>query len=465
MGWSNLIQALIGRIKRFARHGVHSGLTRDHVIWAYKLFLDREPESESVIQGKLNAWRTVRDLRGEFISSPEFRLNNPQVCAEDGGNTFARAALSLGRPASAAADFDVQCDQEKFLTLTQRSPGRGHFETMRASETEWELSGWILHPDRPSTLIRARLDGRPVGEMPPEWRADVAPCLPAIAHGGLSGFRVKVPRRAGRARLEVSCHQADETLTEIKTTIDSGFIDLPTPPPDLMRRVTGSSEADFFLADGARSYTDFVDALAGYRELASLSRMLDWGCGCGRLSRLFLRAHPNLEIHGCDIDTEAVDWCCGNIGGGHFRAVDPMPPTTYDDGAFDLVIGYSVLSHLMPDAQFAWLAEIRRLLAPGGLFLASIHGIFASRFVFGTFEPDGSRCPFQRQAPPAELIARGFLDGGDDLALDGIAPVGYYHGVFQTPEWTRRHWSKFFRILDIREAGMQNYQDLVIMVR
>jgi len=54
-------------------------ITREHVIWAYRLFLDREPEDEYVILGKLGVWETTKELRTHFMSSSEFQLKNPQV--------------------------------------------------------------------------------------------------------------------------------------------------------------------------------------------------------------------------------------------------------------------------------------------------------------------------------------------------------------------------------------------------
>jgi len=345
----------------------------------------------------------------------------------------------------------------------ERSPGRGHFETLRGEESGWEISGWILHPDRPTTRIRARRDGETVGDLPPLPREDVGRAFPAIPHAAASGFRFALPSPTGRTRLVVECLEGGTTLVEISTTLAPELLDLPTPPAELMRRVTGSPEAGFFLADGLRSYTEFLDAFADHRASGSLSRMLDWGCGCGRLSRLFLGAHPGLEVHGCDIDAEAVDWCRRHLAGGRFLTVDPMPPTPYEDGTFDLVLGYSVFSHLLPEAQLAWLAEIRRILSPGGLLLASVHGPFAARFALVESDPAAAGRDWRRSPPIVELLERGFLDAGEDRALEGIAPDGYYRGVFQTPEWTRRHWSEVLRVLEIREAGMQNYQDLVIL--
>ncbi len=53
------------------------GLTRDHVVWAYRLLLDRDPESQDAITPKLRAWKTTSELRTDIMSSAEFKLKNP----------------------------------------------------------------------------------------------------------------------------------------------------------------------------------------------------------------------------------------------------------------------------------------------------------------------------------------------------------------------------------------------------
>ena len=52
------------------------GLTREHVVWAYRLLLDRDPESEDVIAPKLAGSRDTRELRHHLITSAEFRDKN-----------------------------------------------------------------------------------------------------------------------------------------------------------------------------------------------------------------------------------------------------------------------------------------------------------------------------------------------------------------------------------------------------
>jgi FkbM family methyltransferase len=56
-------------------------LDREVIVWAYKLLLDREAESEDVIVAMQRAWETTRDLRRNFMTSPEFHQKNPESLA------------------------------------------------------------------------------------------------------------------------------------------------------------------------------------------------------------------------------------------------------------------------------------------------------------------------------------------------------------------------------------------------
>jgi FkbM family methyltransferase len=57
---------------------------REHVVWAYRLLLDRDPESEQAIQPKLRAWRTTAELRRDIMASEEFALKNPDAAGRGG---------------------------------------------------------------------------------------------------------------------------------------------------------------------------------------------------------------------------------------------------------------------------------------------------------------------------------------------------------------------------------------------
>lgn len=53
------------------------GLTREHVVWAYRLLLDRDPENEDVVGPKLAGSRSTSELRHHLMTSAEFQRKNP----------------------------------------------------------------------------------------------------------------------------------------------------------------------------------------------------------------------------------------------------------------------------------------------------------------------------------------------------------------------------------------------------
>ncbi|MDR0359377.1 MAG: FkbM family methyltransferase [bacterium] len=62
--------------KRHARGTAQpAGLTTEHVRWAYRLLLDREPENEDVLRSTARAIRTTPELRRAMMSSDEYQAH------------------------------------------------------------------------------------------------------------------------------------------------------------------------------------------------------------------------------------------------------------------------------------------------------------------------------------------------------------------------------------------------------
>ena len=102
--------------------------------------------------------------------------------------------------------------------------------------------------------------------------------------------------------------------------------------------------------------------------------MLDFGCGAGRTLRHFLpEAAGGAEIWGADIDEPSIDWISRNLCPPlHAIRCEAEPPLPFADGRFDLIWALSVFTHLV--SPMRWLAELHRVLAPGGLLIASYMG-------------------------------------------------------------------------------------------
>ena len=137
---------------------------------------------------------------------------------------------------------------------------------------------------------------------------------------------------------------------------------------------TGVADAEGFLLSGSAA-VDFLDKEALGRDRKSFrdfSSILDFGCGCGRLIRsLRPLCDQWASIHGCDIDPAAIAWCKENIPDASFSTVGETPPLHFQDKSIDLTYACSVFTHFDADNQFRWLAELQRIMKPGGYLLVT----------------------------------------------------------------------------------------------
>lgn len=92
-------------------------------------------------------------------------------------------------------------------------------------------------------------------------------------------------------------------------------------------------------------------------------RALDIGCGLGDM----LAFRPNTI--GVDINGKTVEWCKGRGQDVRLMEKDVLP---FPDASFDSAILDNVLEHLTDPAPL--LAEIKRVLKPGGRLIAGVPG-------------------------------------------------------------------------------------------
>jgi SAM-dependent methyltransferase len=150
---------------------------------------------------------------------------------------------------------------------------------------------------------------------------------------------------------------------------------LPLPPPKLRVAVDGrSADAGRFIRVGAQSAQRVRRAIAAAgRDVSEFERILDFGCGCGRVARHWANLNGP-EIFGCDQNPELVEWCSQNLPFMSVTVNGLEPPAPYEDSSFDLVYALSVLTHLPEELQSPWMAEFRRILRPEGLLLFTTLG-------------------------------------------------------------------------------------------
>jgi SAM-dependent methyltransferase len=97
-------------------------------------------------------------------------------------------------------------------------------------------------------------------------------------------------------------------------------------------------------------------------------RILDFGCGTGRLSGWL--ADAGASVVGVDATPEMIEVARRRVPGTKF-VVSEGGQLPFDDGSFDAVVAVYVLQYYVADQSIeVLLAEFHRLLSPGGAFVA-----------------------------------------------------------------------------------------------
>ncbi len=240
----------------------------------------------------------------------------------------------------------------------------------------------------------------------------------------------------------------------LRRRLDRVFLDGPDALIRLMQQSHWPPYSLRAFVGGAHGFDEVGEWFCG--ELLRLgllnrgSRVLDIGCGCGRVAyRLATDARlRDLEIRytGMDIDRACVEWCrqhvtainprfcfyhadCANPSynpGGLETAERYVFP--HAESSFDLILLTSVFTHLLEDAAVHYLSEVSRLLAPGGC-------AYASFFLLNGGDRHGIQFPFargrsavNREDYPANAVAydEGFIRESARAAGLSVAEPVYY---------------------------------------
>lgn len=102
----------------------------------------------------------------------------------------------------------------------------------------------------------------------------------------------------------------------------------------------------------------------------SVGTVLDVGCGPGHVTA-FLAQH-GAEARGLDLAPGMIEVARARVPGSPFEVGD-LSALRFADGELGAVVAMYALIHLPRERVAAAVAELARVLRPGGLFLAAVH--------------------------------------------------------------------------------------------
>jgi SAM-dependent methyltransferase len=181
-------------------------------------------------------------------------------------------------------------------------------------------------------------------------------------------------------------------------------------------------------------------------------RILDYGCGAGKIVRLL--RDSALNAFGCDVFYDAADYSQvmndESVLRGWVRQMhDGVIP--FSDASFDIVVNNQVMEHV-EDLEVV-LAEIHRVLRPGGLLLS----LFPDR---GVWREGHCGIPFLHWFPKYSRPRIYYAAG---LRLMGF---GYHKGTVGAMAWSKGtcnwldKWTFYRTKGEIRKGFCQYFVDI-----
>lgn len=178
-------------------------------------------------------------------------------------------------------------------------------------------------------------------------------------------------------------------------------------------------------------YTESIDTakwLAAHFEKhieLTNKRILDWGCGPGRL----IRHLPNVigngcEFYGTDYNEKSIEWCSKNLPNIRFNKNSLAAHLPYTDDFFDVIYGISIFTHLSEQLHVDWYNELYRLLKPGGIMFLTTQGdVYKIKLTDQEVEKYNNN----------QLIVRGNVKEGH-RTFSAFQPPGYMRKLFSNSE-------------------------------
>jgi trans-aconitate methyltransferase len=112
----------------------------------------------------------------------------------------------------------------------------------------------------------------------------------------------------------------------------------------------------------------FIKAMTtGYTSITgakiSDAKVLDYGCGWGRLIRLLYKLTPIDNIYGVDPWDESINECHRNNVKGHLAISDWVPKALPFNVKFNLIYAFSVFTHLSEKTTSIVLNTLRNYIS------------------------------------------------------------------------------------------------------
>jgi SAM-dependent methyltransferase len=147
------------------------------------------------------------------------------------------------------------------------------------------------------------------------------------------------------------------------------------PPQALAYDAYSAPDWYFYKKSGLETAIFLANIAKKYLHDVVSPRVLEWGCGPGRVIRHIPLAFPtNTKIYGSDYNQATITWCNKKIPQINFVLNELQPPLAFEDGFFDFIYSISVFTHLSEEVSRQWIADLFRIARTGAILVITTNG-------------------------------------------------------------------------------------------
>lgn len=203
---------------------------------------------------------------------------------------------------------------------------------------------------------------------------------------------------------------------------------------------------EYFWLSGLR---DYLTACRLYDQhgTAPLDRMLEMGAATGRVLRHFAIQGDLSEVWGTDINHRSVRWLAENMPPNVLPVATPaLAALPAQDNYFDLICAWSVFTHI-DTFETAHLAELRRILRPGGIAILTAHTEHTWDRLDEGPGGGGRLVELVRAVEPEADFATPLREGRSVYRYTQKGP--YRGSVFHSTSHIHQVWGRFFEVVEV----------------
>jgi SAM-dependent methyltransferase len=224
---------------------------------------------------------------------------------------------------------------------------------------------------------------------------------------------------------------------------------LPSVPDPALQEIWNGASGATLAAQSASFYRKLLERYErhSHRPIADAC-VLDFGCGWGRLTRVFARDVTPGRLFACDPVEAILDVCRKNGVPATLARTDFHPEGPPFEERFDLAFAFSVFTHISEQVHHGCLRALHESLRPGGILAVTIrppeylHHCERMHRLLESLGPD----PLARLEAPRYLFVphppepRHLQYAGGEMT--------YGETVITLP-YIRERWSPMFELLDV----------------